>query len=548
MMAKYVLISDITLSNEFRNFPLLDFLPCVPTSIIPCGIYNNLKGKPPPAVNGLASKAPYPVRKIEAALLTENDDRDVVIPHENYIEDFIGSDTELIGVSTMDPFGIGPLTLSFPVFFGINNSPYVKQEFELLINRINRARKNTRAKLIVGGPGVWEAMVFPEELDRLNIDYAFQGEVDDIACVLFKEIIEESFSNTIIRKGFQTFDEGFHRIYLSHEKFLSRAQISKQFPEIEEIPEIRNPSIKGLGEVMRGCGIGCDFCEVTLRPLRYYPPEKVKKEAVVNARGGCTNAWLQSDEIFAYQHRKNFIPNSEALEELFSAVISVEGMSRTNPTHGRISVPAAYPVLISRLSRVIRAGPTNFIGIQVGLETGSERLAKIHMPRKALPLKIGVDGTWKEIIWNGTHNLNLYYWRPAFTVQVGQKYETPDDNWETVELINGLSNSCVSGRPFEFSVTPVQNVPLGLLKNQQFSLLIPDESQMAIYYASYRHLAKVASRNLAVKNGRSSILQLGTAAVIAFGGWLTYEYMKRMCRKRGLDTDKVDRMTTSKPR
>lgn len=547
-MAKYVLISDITLSNEFRNFPLLDFLPCVPTSIIPCSVYNNLKGKPPPAVKGLASRAPYPVRKIEAALLAENDDRDVVIPHENYIEDFIGPDTELIGVSTMDPFGIGPLTLSFPVFFGINNSPYVKQEFELLINRINRARKNTGAKLILGGPGVWEAMVFPEELDRLNIDYVFQGEADDIACVLFKEIIEESFSNTIIRKGFQTFDESFHRIHLPHEKFLCRAQISKQFPEIEEIPEIRNPSIKGLGEVMRGCGIGCDFCEVTLRPLRYYPPEKVKKEAVVNARGGCTNAWLQSDEIFAYQHRKNFIPNFEALEELFSAVISVEGMTRTNPTHGRISVPAAYPVLISRLSRVIRAGPTNFIGIQVGLETGSKRLAKIHMPRKALPLKIGVDGTWKEIIWNGTRNLNLYYWRPAFTVQVGQKEETPDDNWETVELINGLSNSCVSGRSFEFSVTPVQNVPLGLLKNQQFSQLIPDESQMAVYYASYRHLAKVASRNLAAKNGRSSILQLGTAAVIAFGGWLTYEYMRRMCRKRGVDTDKVDRMMTSKPR
>jgi radical SAM superfamily enzyme YgiQ (UPF0313 family) len=548
MMAKYVLISDTTLSNEFRNFPLLDFLPCVPSNIIPSSIYNNLKGRPPPAVNGRASKAPYPVRKVESALLMENDEVDVVIPHEYYIEEFIGPDTEVIGVSTMDPFGIGPLTLSFPVFFGINNSPYVKQEFELLIHRINRARKKTGAKLILGGPGVWEAMVFPEELDRLNIDYAFQGEADDIACVLFKEIVEESFSNNIICKGFQTFDRSFHKIHLSDEKFLSRAQISKQFPKIEEIPEIRNPSIKGLGEVMRGCGIGCDFCEVTLRPLRYYPPEKVKREVAVNARGGCTNAWLQSDEIFAYEHLKNFIPNIEALEELFSAVISVKGLSRTNPTHGRISVPAAFPSLISRLSRVIRAGPTNFIGIQVGLETGSERLAQIHMPRKALPLKIGVDGTWKEIIWNGTHNLNLHYWRPAFTVQVGQKDETSDDNWETVELINGLSNADTLGRPFEFSVTPVQNVPLGLLKNQQFSQLTPDESQMAVYYASYRHLARVATRNLAAKNGRSSILQLGTATVIAFGGWLTYEYMRRVCRKRGLDTDKVDRMVTNKTR
>jgi len=31
----------------------------------------------------------------------------------------------------------------------------------------------------------------------------------------------------------------------------------------------------GMVEVMRGCGRGCTFCDVTLRSLRYYPPEKV---------------------------------------------------------------------------------------------------------------------------------------------------------------------------------------------------------------------------------------------------------------------------------
>jgi hypothetical protein len=117
----------------------------------------------------------------------------------------------------------------------------LEENLKHLISRINRSRKGTKAKLVIGGPGVWEAMVFPEELDRLDIDYAFQGEVDDIACILFKEIAEKSFSSNMFCKGFQTFDDSFHQIFSSHYQFLSRRQFSKQFPKIDEIPTIRNP-------------------------------------------------------------------------------------------------------------------------------------------------------------------------------------------------------------------------------------------------------------------------------------------------------------------
>ena len=50
-------------------------------------------------------------------------------------------------------------------------------------------------------------------------------------------------------------------------------------------------------------------------------------------------------------------------------------------------------------------------------------------------------------------------------MQVGQKGETDEDNWDTVALINRLSNSYVDGRPFEFTVTPMLNVPLGRIKS-----------------------------------------------------------------------------------
>ncbi len=542
-MAKYVLVSDTTLTHDYRNFPLLDFLPSAPTSGLPNRIYKYLKGRPPPNENGRAKFSPYALRKLEASLLRENSSDDVVVAHEDHVQEFVDEKTELIGVTTMDPLGLAPLTMSYSVFFQTDAPAYVHQEFRALMDKINRIRTGKKAKLVVGGPGVWELTIRPEELDTLNIDYAFQGETDDIACDLFTYLSEDSTQNNEFYRGFQTFDSSFHKQYVGNSKFVSRYQFSRQFPKLEDIPDIVNPTVKGMVEVMRGCGIGCDFCEVTLRPLRYYPVEKVRKELEVNVRAGIDHAWLHSDEIFAFDHGKNFVPNSESLEELMTWVMQTKGILHSNPTHGRISIPAAYPELMKKISEIIKAGPDNWIGLQVGVETGSDRLAKIHMPNKTLPLKIGPDGTWQEIVWRGTYVMNKYYWRPAFTVQVGQESETAEDNWETVALINQMSNSEFDGKPFEFTITPMQNVPLGLIKSRDFASITLDESQLAVYYASYRHLAKLASRD-AFARGRSGrdpsiISKLGTGALIGLGGKLMLRVVSSICRKRGLNLEKV---------
>jgi radical SAM superfamily enzyme YgiQ (UPF0313 family) len=544
-LAKYVLVSDTTLSHDYRNFPLLDFLPSAPASYLPGPVYSYLKGRPPKGVNGRASFATYPLRKLESALLKEYTEDQVVVTHEDHIEDYIDDDTEIVGVTTMDPLGLAPLTMSYAVFFQTDGPAWVAKEFEKLMKRLNRARRGKKAKLVVGGPGVWELTIRPETLEDYNIDYAFQGEADDIIVELFKYIADGTAASNGFYKGFQTFDSNFHKQWLDHEKFITRYQFAKQFPKLEEISPIVNPTIKGLVEVMRGCGIGCDFCEVTLRPLRYYPPMLVRKEIEVNVKAGIDHAWLHSDEIFAYDHGRNFVPNADSLLELFNVVMTTKGIAHTNPTHGRISIPAAYPELLRRLSEVMKAGPDNWIGLQVGVETGSDRLAKIHMPNKTLPLKIGPDGSWQEIVWQGTYVMNKYYWRPAFTVQVGQDGESVEDNWETVALINKMSESEVDGRPFEFTITPMQNVPLGLIKSREFSSITLDESQLAVYYASYRHLAKLATRD-AFEKGRGSrdpslLTRFATGAMIKYGGKLMLRVVASICKKKGLDLEKAER-------
>ncbi len=499
-----------------------------------------MKGKPPKSEKGRASVAPYSIRKLEAALLERYSEDEVVVPHDDYIEEFIKEDTEIIGVYTMDPLGLGPLTMSYAVLFGDISKPWVRVEFESLIRRINRAREGKKAKLVVGGPGVWEFTILPEVLDELNIDLAFQGEADDIICDLFEDISEDTIGRGYFG-GYQSFDDRFKRVWVAHEKFITRNFSGKQYPNLEDIPLIRNPAIKGLSEVMRGCGIGCDFCEVTLRPLRYYSVEMVMKEVEVNSRAGYTNAWLHSDEIFAYKHGPHFTPNEEALLELFRSVTKVKGIKTTNPTHGRISIPAAYPDLIRKLSEVMRAGPNHWIGVQVGLETGSDRLALKHMPNKTLPLRIGPDGSWQEIVTEGVRNMNKYYWRPAFTVQVGQMEETDEDNWETVALINRLSNMEVEGRPSEFTVTPMQNMPLGRIKSKDYSPEMLTQAQLAVYYASYRHLMKMAQRD-AMKDSKGNIVKrTAIASILNVGAWALLYFIERICKKKGLDIEKVKR-------
>jgi radical SAM superfamily enzyme YgiQ (UPF0313 family) len=538
-----VLVSDTTLSREYRSFPLLDFLPSAPTERVPASVYNLLRGSPLPAVGGRASRAPYSLRKLEAGLLREYQEDEVAVVHEDHIQDFVDDGTEVIGVTTMDPLGLAPLTMSYAVFFRTRGLAYVKKEFEALIERINRLRTGKKAKLLLGGPGVWELTVLPEEMERLGIDLAFQGEADDIVGELFRHVSSGASPGGFLEGGFQTFDDHFKVQHVQHERFLSRHQFSKQFPSIADIPEIVNPSVKGMVEVMRGCGVGCDFCEVTLRPLRYFSPERVRREVEVNVRAGQTHAWLHSDEIFAYEHGPRFEPNGDALEALFSEVMKVRGMAYANPTHGRISIPAAYPEMMSKLSSALNAGPNNWIGIQVGIETGSDRLAAIHMPNKTLPLRVGPDGSWPEIVWRGTYTLNRYHWRPAFTVQVGQSSETPEDNWETVALINRMSHSEVDGRPFEFTATPMTNVPLGRIKSRSFSSFAPDQSQLAVYYACYRHLYRVATRNATGPraNGTASAAGIGTGALLAIGAWAMLQIVSMECKKGGLDVEKAAR-------
>ena len=106
-------------------------------------------------------------------------------------------------------------------------------------------------------------------------------------------------------------------------------------------------------------------------------------------------------------------------------------------------------------------------------------------------------------------------------------------------MINILSNSFVDGRPFEFTVTPLVNVPLGRIKSRSLNRNVLTKDQLAVYYASYRHLAKMAARDGFSNTNGNFFARAGTGSIIAGGGLLMMKWIERIASKAGVDIDKV---------
>jgi len=565
---KIVLTADRTLMSPYRGISLATFFGCAP-AIDPnrdksSFWYKILKNQVTPKVlfdficnwspdiNGVAKFAPYGLRKVEAGLLRDGYARkDVVVAHPNYIEKFIGPETEVVGTYEMDPLGMGPVTMTFT--FGRKQTSYDEYYNAELHRRINAAKKKngSHAKVIAGASGTWQYNYAPEKIDEYGLYAVLEGEMGGIAPEIdghagrfFDYLIDGKFENMdpfqkrrdfkVDIKEFKRGDKTMHGRFVN---FWDR-------PELDEIPEIVEPSMHGMVEVMRGCGRGCKFCDVTLRSLRYYPPEKVQKEIEVNIKKtGLDRAWLHSDDIFVYgmdiRTAKNMEPNRDALEDLFKAVMAT-GIKHTNPTHGTLSGAIADERLVPNLSKIINAGPDNLTGIQCGFETGSTRLIEKYADRKLAPYS---PDEWHWVVKEGVKTLNENYWIPAFTLIMGlDNDEQPEDGWETIRLISELEREQPEAM---FTATPLTFVPIGLLEKSEFYDMGQDNdpTQLGVMYKTWQHNFKYGIQKFMTKTGKHG--SAGKLKAMAFNGiarslgGVPLGAMERYARRKGREHERV---------
>ncbi|MEM3884376.1 MAG: radical SAM protein [Nitrososphaerota archaeon] len=516
MGRRIVLTCDRTLTSEYRHVPLLDFLPCAPSEKVPEFLFKFLAPQIP-AVDGVLPYAPYGLRKIEASLRRAYSEDDLVVAHPDYVENFIGEETKVVGIYEMDPLGLGPLSLAFTTG---KFTSFSKKYFVELVKKLNAVRRANgfKFKIVVGGPGAWYLDVRSHVRNELNIDHVVIGETDHVAPMLFHEFEEGDPPETI--------------------------KITKP-PRLEDIPLIVNPSIHGLVEVMRGCGRNCEFCDPTLRVARYIPIENVLEEIRVNTKHGIHNAWIHSEDIFLYrvEDKKNFYPNRDALVELFSSVMSVPGIRHSNPTHGTVAPAVADPMLIHQLSKILRGSPEHWIGIQCGMETGSGSLLARYMPLKAKPFS---PEEWPEVVINGTAIFNMNYWFPGFTLLIGLPTETDDDAWDTVRLLDAMENILPEkiGERAHFTATPLFFVPMGALRGEDFfdaSKLT--EAQMCVIYRAWRHILIELNRLPSRLIRLNPFLKLAFNIIAHFGANLVVKVIEKSAKSMGYDVSKALRIS-----
>lgn len=419
---KIVLTADRTLMSEYHRHIFLGFSACVPQGLISDRLYFSIFC---PSVetngNGSVVAAPNGTRKIEAALLNHGFWREeVIVAHPEHLDQVVGPETKVIGITENDPLGIGPATSTFRGLFG--GEAYMALKFRELLN--HPSIKRFRPKIIVGGAGAWQ--LEDEQIQReLGIDCVVIGEGERTAV----RVIESAVNSGKLPKV-----------------------VHGETVPAEEIPTIVGATVNGIVEIARGCGRGCRFCEPTLLWYRCLPLDHILKEVEVNLRAG-RQPILHAEDVLRYKARGLEI-NKEAVVELFKAVKNHPGVSRIGISHFALASVASAPDLVEKISSVLDLSEETRIGGQTGIETGSPKLIKEHMAGKCKPFK---PEDWPEIVVNAFEILSENHWVPCATLIMGLPGETDEDICLTIELIERL-------REFKSLIVPLFFVSMGGLR------------------------------------------------------------------------------------
>jgi radical SAM superfamily enzyme YgiQ (UPF0313 family) len=429
---KFVLTASRAEANHYDNNPFAAFICTFPKKLSGYYLKEHLNGLENNK-DGSAKITIYGLRKIEALLAQEFGEENVVVTHYDNLEKFIGENTQILCISTMDPLGLAYVSTTYNSLIGFGGEALNAFEFKKILD--HPSIKKHRPKIIVGGAGSWQ-IAEANAQKKLGIDILFQGEAERSLIPLVEQIL-----------GNQPVPS----------YFTAQKSIEKQ------IPIINHAASYGMVEITRGCGRGCQFCSPTMRAKYSLSIDHIMKEVEININEGTQSIFTVSEDIFLYKSKPGFIPNRLEIVKLYKTIASYPGVDNILLSHASLA-PILYdkkileeltPVLIEKTkwkpetSKLYRKP---FISVEVGIETGSVRLMQKYMKGKALPYQID---KWPELVIEGIGLMNDYDWWPLCTIMTGQPEETDNDVRATLDLIDDLRNN--NAKMF---YTPVLFIPL----------------------------------------------------------------------------------------
>ncbi|MGC8610131.1 MAG: B12-binding domain-containing radical SAM protein [Thermoplasmata archaeon] len=428
-MVDIIITTDRTMMSNHHGKEFLGFGATGVPILLPEKLWMYMFAPKMKHKNGIPWQASYGIRKIEAALVDAGFDAKVVDP--DYLDRYIDG-AKILMLSHHDYFGFGPPSSTFASIF--KQEPLNAKSFARLMNSepVRRAKKNG-IKIIAGGPSAWQWNYRKDLMDQWGIDTVVDGEGEKIVVELAKKV----FNN-----------EELPRFVVMN---------NKDAPSLDEIPEIKHASVNGLIEIMRGCIRGCKFCSVTLRALRFYPYEKIEKELQVNYREGVRNGILHAEDVPLYGST-DYYPKTEKLIKLHQLTKKYyKNMAWSHASLAAVLAGEKNDKMLTKVSEIILKDQ-DWWGAEVGIETGSPRLAEIIMPNKAKPFDTKI---WPDVVVEGAGLMNDKGLIPAMTLIVGLPEETESDVIKTIELVERMWD-------IKAIIMPMFFVPMGVLKNKDW--------------------------------------------------------------------------------
>jgi radical SAM superfamily enzyme YgiQ (UPF0313 family) len=372
--------------------------------------------------DGSARSMPAGIRVLEASLLRAFSPDDIVAAYPGDLPKFIGPRTRVVAVSTHNPLGVTFAAGVYASVFGSSkqpiNSVYSRRLFSSLKDNPHRGA----FKVLVGGSGGWQ-IIQTDSYDELGVDCVVEGrsESSDTLELFHRAIRGEELPKTV---------------EVGHPK--DRSAIL--------IPDKRTTF--GVVEMTTGCGRRCQFCVPDLNPQLDVPKESILEAVRANVRNGNRQVSLATEDLFIWGQVQTdvpfYIPNREALLDLFTEVVGTPGVEQHILSHCTIAPAVVDPVLIEKLSDLLLDKSPIHLPILsshpkrkalvplIGLETGSVRMARQIMPSKGVPFPID---DWPSVFVRGLEILNRNNWFPAVTLMIGNPGETDEDVKDTIDLI-----------------------------------------------------------------------------------------------------------------
>src|SRR3989304_994999 len=150
--AKIVLTAPRGEMSAYSGDPFAAFIAVFPEKVIPRPLLRPEWFAPRDKADGSASFVPYGLRKIESLLLEAGFPREeVVCCHPDNLERFVGPNTKIVGITSMDPMGLAYVSVTYSSMIAVPGETVDAVEFRRVME--NPAFQKYDPIAVVGGAG-----------------------------------------------------------------------------------------------------------------------------------------------------------------------------------------------------------------------------------------------------------------------------------------------------------------------------------------------------------------------------------------------------------